>query len=354
MAQVDGALDVSHVCRLTCTARNQDLGGHDARAVELFERAIAAAEALRQPDCLIVARLRCWYLGTQHNMTCDALSGCDSADAKRGVAARIVAQYQAHLPGVLETLERRRAAGTLHSGCCRAHEVAWNADCMRTDVIRSGEPELAEETVSEIAPLLGVQAYFAAARVAVCASQTGLGLWLVPDEPLLGRCLNFIEHALLLTLGRESDDGELTGVPIPSVEPLFLSGFREVLLPFLKPEEPRCGCLLEAWRGIEQSDLLQKMELEQMDEYCDRINKSLADAQAAKDAGVPLRLCALPSCGAREAHVAHFKKCSACGQVVYCSKAHQTEHWPAHKAACKAARKAASQAAGEGGASQDA
>ena len=54
-----------------------------------------------------------------------------------------------------------------------------------------------------------------------------------------------------------------------------------------------------------------------------------------------LRSCALPCCGATEAHVSHFSKCAACQGVVYCSRAHQLEHWPAHTAACKAARKAA-------------
>ena len=134
-----------------------------------------------------------------------------------------------------------------------------------------------------------------------------------------------------------------------------MGAFRQVLLPYLKPDEPRSARLLTAWRSLQQCGLLQELEVEQAGECCERTYKSLAAAQAAKEAGVPLRVCALPSCGAREAHVAHFKNCGACGGVVYCSKAHQAEHWPAHKAACKAARKAASQhATGEGGASQDA
>ena len=63
-AQADGGIDISHVCKITRPARKQYLTSHNARAVELYERAIAAAEALRQPDCLIVARLRCWWLDT--------------------------------------------------------------------------------------------------------------------------------------------------------------------------------------------------------------------------------------------------------------------------------------------------
>jgi hypothetical protein len=53
-----------------------------------------------------------------------------------------------------------------------------------------------------------------------------------------------------------------------------------------------------------------------------------------------LRTCALPGCGAKEAHPAHFKSCAACRGVVYCSKEHQMVDWRrSHKAACKAARK---------------
>jgi hypothetical protein len=54
-----------------------------------------------------------------------------------------------------------------------------------------------------------------------------------------------------------------------------------------------------------------------------------------------LRICALASCAAREAHVSHFSKCGACKTVAYCCKEHQVADWSDHKAACKAARKEA-------------
>ena len=352
MAQAHGAVDVSDVCKLTRAAQKQYFVKHDARAVELYERAIATAEALRQPDCLIVARLRVSCLGSQHRNVCAAQSGDHSADAKRRGGAQVLALFQAHLPGVLETLERRRAAGTLLPMCCRAHEIAWEADCLRTELRLLGEPEPDAERLSQGAQLIGVQAYFAAARHAIFVSGISQDLGVMP-EPLFGRCLTVLEHALLLTLGRKSDSGELNAAWIPPIEQVFLDAFRRILLPLLKPEKPCDARLLDAWRSVEQSGLLQVMQVEQACERCGRISKSFGDAQAARDAGVPLRACALPSCGAREAHVSHFKRCGACGQVVYCSKAHQAEHWPAHKAACKAARQAARQAAAEGGASQD-
>jgi hypothetical protein len=57
-----------------------------------------------------------------------------------------------------------------------------------------------------------------------------------------------------------------------------------------------------------------------------------------------LRRCALASCDAVEAHVAHFKTCAGCRGVAYCSKEHQSADWRSHKAACKAARDAATAA----------
>ena len=352
MASTDDAVDVSHVCKLTRAAGKQFYAEHDARAGELYERAIAAAEALRQPDCLIVARLRCSYLETRYSMTLSARPGDDSDDAKRFVLGRALALFQAHLPGVFETVERRRAAGTLHHGCCRAHEAEWHEDCLRSGSTLSGEPD-EEASLLQTAQLVGVAAHLAAARHAISALLVCLESE-VMEEPLLGRCLDVVKQSLQLELERRRRARPGTHTYMSSDEKIFLHKFRSQLLLNLKAAEPRYARILAAWRDVEQSGLLQVVPIERELERNARDCKSLADAQAAKDAGVPLRTCALPSCGAREAHVARFKKCSGCGMVVYCSKQHQTEHWPAHKAARKAARKAASQAAAEGSASQDA
>ncbi len=76
-----------------------------------------------------------------------------------------------------------------------------------------------------------------------------------------------------------------------------------------------------------------------------RITEEVSAAGASAAAAPERRACALPSCGAREAHVSHFKLCSACKTVVYCSKAHQAEDWKRHrKEECKAARAAAAAA----------
>jgi hypothetical protein len=59
---------------------------------------------------------------------------------------------------------------------------------------------------------------------------------------------------------------------------------------------------------------------------------------AAREAARGLRCCELAACGAREVHIKHFKRCSACKAVVYCSCAHQAADWVRHKLECKVAQ----------------
>ena len=352
---VGGGVDVSHVCALTRAARKPANFHRHTRGAELYERAIAAAEALRQPDCLIVASLRHMHLVARGKAAFRGISLDDHVAVRDALGAHL-AMCEARLPAVLETLERRRASGTLLPGRCRAHEVAWYADVVRTDLSHlPAEQRPADEAalrlVSPAAPLVGVAVYFHAAHT-VALTPAGLSEAHPPDDSFHESCLTFTEHALRLVLQRASV--EPTHVSLPSSSSFFVDVFRTRLLPCLRPQVPGCARILAAWHDLEHSGALNKLLSKEQRERARRTERQLADAQAAKDAGVPLRSCALPSCGAREAHVAHFKKCGACAAVVYCSKQHQAEHWPAHKAACKAARKAASQGAGEGGASQDA
>jgi hypothetical protein len=54
-------------------------------------------------------------------------------------------------------------------------------------------------------------------------------------------------------------------------------------------------------------------------------------AVAADTARHGLRRCALPSCGAQEAHPKLFKLCGRCRGVAYCGAAHCAEDWKRHK-----------------------
>ena len=117
---------------------------------------------------------------------------------------------------------------------------------------------------------------------------------------------------------------------------------------------PSCAAQLQkigdAWARVQASGVLRRRCLN----YAGADGAALVKVQAeenkrnfkavdAREARRGLRSCGLTSCGAKEAHVDHFKRCGACRAAVYCCKEHQVQAWPAHKAECKAARKAAAE-----------
>ena len=171
------------------------------------------------------------------------------------------------------------------------------------------------------AKFVGLDTFFVAAQTAARASCTYLEA--CPGQPLVECCMITSEQALRLALEYASSFATLLsdGAHLAwlTSEAQFTKLFCERLLPCLKPELPSCARVLAAWRDLERSGLRNLRGREEIYELSDRITEMHLIAQAAKDARVPLRSCALPACGACEAHVAHFKKCGACGQVVYCS-----------------------------------
>jgi hypothetical protein len=70
------------------------------------------------------------------------------------------------------------------------------------------------------------------------------------------------------------------------------------------------------------------------------VNAGQQQAAAADAARHGLRRCALPACGAQEAHPKLFKLCGRCRGAAYCRAAHSVEDWKRHKRAdgCKAAQ----------------
>ncbi len=112
---------MSRVVALTNKAATLEQRGHWARAAEKFAEAVTAAQALHQPDCLIVATLQAAHA--------NALLG--HAQTAGVPEARGVELYRSAflelLPPAMASLERRMAADTLLAGACRPYEVAWCA-----------------------------------------------------------------------------------------------------------------------------------------------------------------------------------------------------------------------------------
>jgi hypothetical protein len=131
-------------------------------------------------------------------------------------------------------------------------------------------------------------------------------------------------------------------------EATFVTEVRDLVDSGSVPADTALGArLIAAWRHLQHSGMLEQRRL-----LTDgvgavaRCEEEVMAAGASAAAAPERRTCALPSCGAREAHVSHFKLCAACKTVVYCCKAHQAEDWKRHrKEECKAARAAAAAAA---------
>jgi hypothetical protein len=115
------AVNVSCVVALTKKALTLERRGHWARAAEIYAEAVTAAQALHQPDCLIVAHLQAAHA--------NALFGhANTAGVPETQRAELMrTAFLDQLPAAMASQERRLTAGTLLPGACRPYEVAWCA-----------------------------------------------------------------------------------------------------------------------------------------------------------------------------------------------------------------------------------
>ena len=123
-------MDLPAVNAFVKQATAAECANRDARAAELWGRAVVAAQALRQPDCLVAAFLRC--------LRCKALLFSSSLGEKLGMEAVAKREaeakrlrtwelvYATELPAILSCIERRRTTGTLDPGTCREYETRFN------------------------------------------------------------------------------------------------------------------------------------------------------------------------------------------------------------------------------------
>jgi len=241
-------------------------------------------------------------------------------------------------------LERRRAAGTLLEGKCTAAEEAWHAAVL-VDL-----HHLAAD-VAWLAPLFGYTVFLEAAD--------SLLFMLFNAGYYAGECsatqfqafAQHVVHAIDLMQQPRSHCTEFLGAEIVFTEQVFTLVDADLSARGL--DARLVQLLTAAWQRLQRSGVLEArgiLDGIQRREKRAASNRAKFTAAIRTAMAAPgLRSCCLAGCGAKEAHPQHFKRCSACQDVVYCSKEHQLEAWPAHKAACKAARKAAA-ATAEGGA----
>jgi hypothetical protein len=333
------AVDVSRVVALGNKALALGNRGHYARAAEIYAEAVAAAQALHQPDCLIVAHLQAAHTDAllRHAETA-GVPETRHNELKRSAFLEV-------LPAAMASLQRRLAAGTLLPGACRPHEVAWfeaitahgHALAAKTTQNAKRVPCTAAE-ISAWSACVGYDACMLTARISLelCAlgtDEVSARTLNVPETTAAVACSVFVESAF--------DMIQLCNLPASTTEAALVRHAQIVI------EEEQCfrrtsnewhARILAAWRRLRSSGVLQRRGiLEGVSGVMADLAHQSATAAATAAARGGLRLCALHTCGAQEVHASQFKRCSACSGVVYCCKEHQVQDWPAHRAACRAA-----------------
>jgi hypothetical protein len=327
------APDFSAAAALSDKALQLSVFGHFARAAEKYGQALDAARAQRCPDCLIVARLELDHAGTIGlAMAQETLSDAEYNPRRAALFARWL------MAGA--TLQRRKAAGTLLGTSCTATELAWqrralehSADLRRSSTARANAPLMAAQLGFDT--LIGCASNLLA-DLMLCMRDTH-PRYSMTAEQLRACCAVIADAADCMAQPRACESWPT------ATESIFAKRGRDLL------DDPRCTVphdgvgarLREAWQRMESSGVLQRRGVEGRIQADHAMLDDFANTGRAAAAAPGLRTCGLPSCSAREQHPAHFKSCAACRIPAYCSKEHQTEHWPSHKAACKAARKAA-------------
>jgi hypothetical protein len=310
------AVDVSRVVELTNKAATHRSREHWARASEIYAEAVAAAQALHQPDCLIVADLQATHAAAlfMHAQTV----GVPKARCSELIRFALLEL----LPPAMASLERRLAAGTLLAGACQPYEMAWCAStAAHADaLVLAKRPNAGARPAAELAACsayVGYDAYMCAAGVALKHCEVfSARLLSLPEATTAIACSVFVESAFRMLKLRTTK---------PSMSELMFVRNAQIVI-----EEQQCfhgassggdewrARILAAWRRLQSSDVLQQRGILQGVSFAVATQAHAAAAVAATAAAYyGLRVCALDTCGAQEVHASHFKRCSACLSVVY-------------------------------------
>jgi hypothetical protein len=337
--QMAAVADLSAVNALVLKSFKLNKQSHYARAAETLGVAVAAAQKLAVPACLVVAFLQFLQAGSLQRASDTPGVSPEYAEAA------VRKMWLTLLPEAWATLEARRRAGTLlGDGCSRTEQAFYVAFRTAWLVTCSGLLSLAqtEVLVTADAPWVGFHALVRGASLALGSiSKLAVGPYaaVLPDRDAFVRvALREVDAAVDAIVVAAGSGSELAlGVEATFIQTLSCMVGLEIHSPSGPSAEG--AQLLRAWSRL--GSIPQMPSIRQGSE-CALSDVQRAVAGAAASAAHPgLRSCAQDACREREVHPAQFKRCSACSTVVYCCKACQPADWPRHKAACKAARKAA-------------
>ena len=301
--------------------------GHLLRAAENYGRAAEAARALGE-DNLVTLSMQLRQSNVLRGHAWAAAENATDADPR--ILATHRADGVALLFGAVEALERRRAADTMLEGKCTKVEEAWFI--FRWQEI--GGSSAAD--AASFAALVGYEQFMSGAMDAAKV----LGCEQAHQNCSYAQLEFFAQHVVhaaeLLQQPRRHNKVGL------HIEAMFTDKFCDAVAGGVNGLNVRLRQLLtDALQRLLRSGVLRSRGI-QPGKVVHASGYHAFKAAVRTSVSAPdRRSCALPGCGAKEAHPAHFKSCAACRTVVYCCREHQVAGWPAHKKACKAARKAA-------------
>jgi hypothetical protein len=241
------------------------------------------------------------------------------------------------VPPMMALLERRRLAGTLLFGKCALHEIEWGSQ----QLAAVESCDVSETALS--AQFVGYEAYLRVARLGLlwvylvgCRPSWVPALPTAAQTELIFSCATM---ALDLMRTRRQDKNAAY-----DYEAAFQSLVLEVVLRNdVHISSENRDALVAALDRLKCSGVLEERGMDAALKHTRQEGQRMAAEAEADNEACGLHSCA--HCGARELHVAHFKRCAACKAQRFCCKECQLANWPQHKAACKAARKAAAGAA---------
>jgi hypothetical protein len=333
-----------------------------AAAAEETQEAVVLAQCLPglSEDNLVALSLqveRCGFLRRQASRTYRFSDGETDAFSDHLLHESLAAASSLLLLATA-ALFRRMDAGTLQPGRCAPLEEAWSV-AHATSLEIHGRTLVDESRLLRFGQLVGLAVLYDAAIEATAILEMSLVEYYGSTQQMLlvVEYYGSTQQMLLLIVRALESMSEPRPVEEVLLRPeltfaLLMPGFQKnknfSKLIASQPEySNQLQRFFDTWARVQATGVLKRRGIRFAILHGAHVTRAVEEssrveaAVVARQARRGLRSCGLASCGAKEAHVSHFKGCGACKTVFYCRREHQVEDWPAHKAACKAARKAA-------------
>jgi hypothetical protein len=278
-----------------------------ARALELSERALTAAEATLPGDSLVVTHLQQVVIQLRTAYTEDILAAVQTPGYTVALRAAWAREERA-------LLLSQRSLALLHA--------RWRAGSRLSLV----SPEEAAFFAGLQMPNPGADAYIVGASHAACCWPA---LPAPAEEEARVRSVHGALRAALEleALGGLNDMITCTLDALHNLLTFSLLGSPQGLLQQLRSV---CG-LTPADENALRSLLQHSNELRQQTVSVSELLTSVQERGAEDVARHGLRRCALPACGNTELHPKAYKLCGRCRGTAYCCAAHSAEDWKRHK-----------------------